>query len=88
MSLWIELHCDAQRSKRPVLRAGTREVIKGHFEPCETNANDSPGAMFDPSNLSRAYGHLQKDARARGWKKTKAGWVCPNCQDIWQSKRP
>lgn len=70
MSYWVELHCDVKAGRRP------GEVWI--FPPCETNSNNSPGAMS--RSLGRAKKSLIEEALERGWRRFNGGqWACPYC---------
>lgn len=66
MSVWMELRCERRT------RAGTG---------CWSNVNAGPMEMAadDQRSVIAVTRLLFAEARAGGWKRTKDGWVCPNC---------
>ena len=68
MATWIEIRCEERGS--------------GDFRNrCWSDDNTGPMEMSEDDNTSimRTVAILRKEAREAGWKRTKAGWVCPTC---------
>lgn len=76
MGVWIELRCE-NRDSADVTGTwnGTR------YERCLSHDNDGPMGEASETNAKvvRLLSNLGKEALASGWKKTRAGWICPYC---------
>lgn len=77
MAIWIEFRCEARTEDFAM------DSPPGSTESrCWSNAGY--GGPQDLTGETQAdvvatYRRLEKDAKATGWWKTKAGWVCPGC---------
>jgi len=63
MAIWMEIHCDRLSSF------------------CASCRNDNPGvlAFSERESIFNALKGLETYAKKKGWKKTRRGWICPNC---------
>jgi len=73
MGVWIEIRC----SDTGETSAGT----KFSNERCLSERGDGPMELSDDNHVDvlMTLRMLAQSARARGWKKTKCGWICPVC---------
>lgn len=71
MAIFISLRCEGRGEGRSPFN-GTR---------CWSDDNDDPFVMADDTKKSASdcLSELFKDAESGGWKRTKTGWMCPNC---------
>jgi len=75
MGTWIEIRCE----NRSEPSAEGRGIKVG--DRCYSNDNAGPMDMADDTRASvvETLRFLDADARDSGWKKTRAGWICPYC---------
>ena len=70
MAIWMELRCELRGD-------GRRESD----DRCLSDDNTGPHGMALDScrSASLSATELFEEAKIDGWKRTKEGWVCPNC---------
>ena len=68
MAAWIEIRCEDSGPG-------------GYGDRCWSDDNVGPMQMSSDDNASimQTVADLRKEAKASGWKRTKAGWICPFC---------
>ena len=66
MAFWIELTCDVRKPN-----VHTR---------CYSWENNNVCNVFSNADFWRSRKQLSDEARKAGWRKTRAGWICPACQ--------
>jgi len=74
MGYWIEIHCDIKSFGPP------GELHLNGW--CSNESTSYPMGMAKSTRASyfKALKYLTEQAKGWGWKKTREGWICPNCQ--------
>ena len=69
MAYWLEIICDVRRSGRNEFGENT----------CFSAKNANPGGLSGnlASERAASFRVIASEARQGGWRKTRAGWVCP-----------
>lgn len=75
MSVWMEIRCER------------RNECNDHpstDKSCWSYRNAGPMEMASDnlSSIARVWKLLCEDAEKSGWKRTRAGWVCPNHEAV------
>lgn len=72
MAAWLELRCENR---------GTASADGPPGKRCWSDDNSGPMDMAADTrdSLLETLRGIEQDARDLGWKKTRAGWVCPHC---------
>jgi hypothetical protein len=79
MSFWVELHCD--------IRLGHGNQFDD--VACHTQRGDLLGMLVSgASHVRFTPSALRTEAIRKGWKKSRLGWACPNCQATEPSDAP
>lgn len=80
MGIWIEYRCE----NRTASSSGDR-LPEG--KRCLSHDNAGPMDMADDTRESvvETLKFLDEEARQSGWKKTRAGWICPFCIEARKS---
>lgn len=70
MSVWMELRCASRGLDIP------------RTQQCWSDKNTGPMdlAADDRRSVSMVASQLFHEAKEGGWKRTREGWVCPNCK--------
>lgn len=65
MAIWLEIRCEK----------------RGEIPDCWSDRNDGPSALSSEDRVSvlASLSGMEKQGRASGWKRTRLGWICPNC---------